>query len=533
MKFTALFSVLALIAILGASTASSNLSYNGVASVQTKKDVFDFAFSLSLTASSGSLDSDRVTLTVDELSLTSTTEGQELTTSFSNGMALFSDPASADRLVYCEKAKSNPFVSVSTLELERIVAMKPSERLSAVLAGEEVSAFRFRINEATFVLYLDDSSSPVAIEGRNIFVTFSLSSDTRVLGNVAELVNDCTAMLNSGVPSAKRLIKRVFSNDEIVTEGHPKFEAAPTPAARPAPESSPKKGKRDGHLLQEIVRTFTFKPVHQDSARLSCEASSIGDGYCDLGCNTLEHSFDGGDCCKGTCMDSLYPCGISGFHCSGNIALSQPKNQNGLQTEGLTAGTKTCLFLHGAGRVGARPTVFRLGNVSPSTSFSSAYWGDFEDELEGLCTKFVYSDADTTNYTWDDKELMNSYYNRALKAYRDENGIVFAHSMGNMILGGACLRLGLCDVRFYMSQGPMRGTAAADTLKALSDIFGNTLAGSRKGLVSTYDGLKYATTNQEKLAYTVFSKGLLKGALCGYSGWVSIYLYFYCFTFFF
>jgi len=48
-----------------------------------------------------------------------------------------------------------------------------------------------------------------------------------------------------------------------------------------------------------------------------------GDGYCDPDCNTAEFQWDGGDCCEGTCVDSVYDCGINDYDCKNGIGESK------------------------------------------------------------------------------------------------------------------------------------------------------------------------------------------------------------------
>jgi len=43
--------------------------------------------------------------------------------------------------------------------------------------------------------------------------------------------------------------------------------------------------------------------------------SYIGDGYCDSQNNNEACSYDGGDCCEETCVDSTYACGSNGYSC--------------------------------------------------------------------------------------------------------------------------------------------------------------------------------------------------------------------------
>ena len=49
----------------------------------------------------------------------------------------------------------------------------------------------------------------------------------------------------------------------------------------------------------------------------TCRPDWIGDGFCDLGCNTQRYHYDDGDCCEDTCKseDKLFRCGYYGYDC--------------------------------------------------------------------------------------------------------------------------------------------------------------------------------------------------------------------------
>jgi hypothetical protein len=51
------------------------------------------------------------------------------------------------------------------------------------------------------------------------------------------------------------------------------------------------------------------------SARAACSGSAIGDGWCDDENNNAQCSYDGGDCCEGTCVSGLLPCGSWPYDC--------------------------------------------------------------------------------------------------------------------------------------------------------------------------------------------------------------------------
>lgn len=47
-----------------------------------------------------------------------------------------------------------------------------------------------------------------------------------------------------------------------------------------------------------------------------------GDGYCDPECNNVENMWDGGDCCRDTCVDASYDCGFNGYECKDSLGES-------------------------------------------------------------------------------------------------------------------------------------------------------------------------------------------------------------------
>ena len=59
-----------------------------------------------------------------------------------------------------------------------------------------------------------------------------------------------------------------------------------------------------------ILRTDSPTPSPIASAYPDCDGpdSWIGDGYCDTSTNSLECAWDGGDCCRCTCVESNYRC---------------------------------------------------------------------------------------------------------------------------------------------------------------------------------------------------------------------------------
>ena len=65
-----------------------------------------------------------------------------------------------------------------------------------------------------------------------------------------------------------------------------------------------------------LVFTWAITVVAAQYESCPEDLSWSGDGYCDVGLNNLECGYDGGDCCKCTCVNGpMYPCGYAGFPC--------------------------------------------------------------------------------------------------------------------------------------------------------------------------------------------------------------------------
>jgi len=218
-------------------------------------------------------------------------------------------------------------------------------------------------------------------------------------------------------------------------------------------------------------------------------------------CNTAANNYDNGDCCPGCCKPGRpYPCGCNGYRCT---------------SCGSAAG-KPCLFLPGLGQSGTG--VSRTSKPAGYWYFGHPdYWGPMENYLQGICTSITYSWANTNGYSWSDPNLFALYYNKA-KEVISQGGVVFAHSMANPILGGACMVNGWCDVRWYMMGGPLRGSKAASVQDALQNILSISSNAGSRSLESGANNMKNGP-NKDKLSKLVNDRGLLKGAICGKRPW--------------
>jgi len=243
-----------------------------------------------------------------------------------------------------------------------------------------------------------------------------------------------------------------------------------------------------------------------------CPAGWAGDGYCDSQCNHAGTNWDNGDCCSQSCTPGRnYACGYAGYTCLNPVHAS---------------GSKKCSFLHGAGRAGSRPAqvVTSYTGVSGPGS-GSKYWGNFDAGGGNLfvdarwpesnyytgvitCTTSYYTQGDTKNYGWDDRELQNAWYNTAKGTH-----VRFAHSMGNLIMAGACLDQNKCDVRWFNMAGPMRASSLADTEDRLSWLIG-AADGSHASLMTTFRGFQ-GSQQANQIGQMVHTHSLFRGFNCG------------------
>lgn len=124
-------------------------------------------------------------------------------------------------------------------------------------------------------------------------------------------------------------------------------------------------------------------------------------------------------------------------------------------------GTKACIFLHGAGQTEDLPA---------QNSFPE-YWGKV-DEIATQCSSTTFVRANTQDFAWDHKPLMQKYCDTALRATGAtgttiNNAIIFTHSMANLIFSGA-LASGLCSLgsgaNWWSVSGPIMGSRVCDVL---------------------------------------------------------------------
>ena len=115
-----------------------------------------------------------------------------------------------------------------------------------------------------------------------------------------------------------------------------------------------------------------------------------------------------------------------------------------------------CLFLHGLGVAGHLEDAFFLG---------VAYWMRLKKEAAALCNHTHFPVFDTVTRGAANASLQDDFYNAAA-AYQGPNDRVFAHSMGNVILGRACLDQGKCLARgWFAAHGPYTGSLIPNDLR--------------------------------------------------------------------
>jgi len=226
-----------------------------------------------------------------------------------------------------------------------------------------------------------------------------------------------------------------------------------------------------------------------EQKEVGCKAADKGDGFCDDYCNNEEHDWDGGDCCRGTCQDGpLYVCGSNNWNCR------QKPNT-------------TCLFLHGFKSEGPTPPETRPTQCDPQQK----YWME-EQELEGLCEPSFLC-ANTVKNGWTDLELQMAYYNASVKVHAS-GGVVFAHSMANLLLTAACIQQWGCDIKWFSLGGPIRGAESATWFASISPL---VLGQAIKSLHPKHKLISKKIKFPDLLSQTVHKKKMYLGQVCGVS----------------
>jgi len=183
-----------------------------------------------------------------------------------------------------------------------------------------------------------------------------------------------------------------------------------------------------------------------------------------------------------------------------------------------------CVFLHGLGVDGKAEDALFLG---------VAYWNSLKAVARDMCNHTHYPIIDTVTRGSGNFSLQNDYYAWA-SAHQGPNDRVFAHSMGNVILGRACVDQGKCLTRgWFAASGPFTGSVVANLAYDWCPPRGNgsvphELEGWTAQLVgycttatyslSTCDqGETESICSETQLA--AVGRMIRHGVLCGTSGW--------------
>jgi hypothetical protein len=126
---------------------------------------------------------------------------------------------------------------------------------------------------------------------------------------------------------------------------------------------------------------------------------------------------------------------------------------------------KVCIFFHGTGQT----------KDEPISSTFHGYWGKIEN-FTPQCSSRIFVHRNTKSRGWNSKELQNYFCETALMGEQNKNStlitnkIIFAHSMGNLILAEA-IRNGICDIgnntSWYSIAAPYLGSKAVSFVTEL------------------------------------------------------------------
>jgi len=183
-----------------------------------------------------------------------------------------------------------------------------------------------------------------------------------------------------------------------------------------------------------------------------------------------------------------------------------------------------CVFMHGLGVDGKTEDAFFLG---------VAYWRELKRHASELCNHTHYPIIDTVTRGSANHSLQDDYYAIA-SAHQGPNDRVFAHSMGNVILGRACTDQGKCLARgWFAAHGPFTGSVVANLAYDWCPPRGNgTLPPELAGWVIQLVGYCSKATYSMAACGQPESEGICSeaqlatvgrmtrhGVMCGTSGW--------------
>jgi hypothetical protein len=197
------------------------------------------------------------------------------------------------------------------------------------------------------------------------------------------------------------------------------------------------------------------------------------------------------------------------------------------------ASGKECIFFHGTGQ----------STESPPTSAYTDYWGDIHKSTS-QCSSRRFAHFDTKNYGWEDAELQRKhcevllggtgFQGMSTAGQLVENKIIFSHSMGNLILGGA-ISNNLCQLgnssSWYESQGPLAGSKGPDVAQDICTGWWDWVTllvewvgfcvptGQSDPVRETSIAYKSMRTNVDFGKAQLAIKENVKGAMCGDTAW--------------
>jgi hypothetical protein len=229
-----------------------------------------------------------------------------------------------------------------------------------------------------------------------------------------------------------------------------------------------------------------------------CLPEMRGNGECDDVCNNEQSQWDGGDCCESTRTGG----GRGGRALSGR-ALSCKDGPY-------------ILFLHGAN--------WPVNNTDDwSAQFSDTQpnivnevvlrlrmWGRLPYALRDWTRNMVFNLHDTTRYNWSHPRLQRTYYDKAHQIVHDKRGVVIAPAFASLVLAGACLDQGLCNVSWYAVGVPWRGSPVVDMAYLPDTTLPQPTSEATRSLSPLYRNLSTLL-----LGPIVRQHHLVRGSLCG------------------
>lgn len=200
------------------------------------------------------------------------------------------------------------------------------------------------------------------------------------------------------------------------------------------------------------------------------------------------------------------------------------------------AGSKTCVFMHGAG--------YDSDQSTSTTSFTS-YWGNAHTSaLAGShCSSVKFIRRDTVNRAWDDLALQQHFCDVAAGGHNN-NGIgdtwVFSHDFGSLVVAGA-IDSGLCHFqsssKWHQISSPWAGTFTQSVLSWGCQNFPNgdtawedlnnqlkfcTGSGTSRSVSAAWASMLPTYTGPRQ-SFSAITSSLLHnnvdGGMCGHDAW--------------